>query len=136
MKNVPWVALGLTLLSLFAGSQRELELDRAAVLAGEWWRIVTGHFVHYGRAHAIGDIVAFAGWASVIELFCRRTLVIAACLSFTFVGLGVFWLCPQVSHYRGLSGIDVSFSCVLMGLLFQSPAIRRVPGARVLVALV
>ncbi len=64
----PWVALVLTALATWIGGSAALEFNRAQVLDGQWWRIVTGNLVHYGPAHARGDILAFLIWASLIAM--------------------------------------------------------------------
>lgn len=109
----PWLALGLTWLAYLAGSDPTFELDRSAVLAGEWWRIFTSHFVHYGLAHSRGDIWAFAVWALVTEAISRRLLAIAVVTACSVIGVGVLVACPGVAHYGGLSGVDVALFVVL-----------------------
>ncbi len=127
----PWLALALTLVAAWAGSRADLEFDRAGISAGEWWRILTGHFVHYGPAHSLGDILAFAVWAGLVEWISRRLLGIAVAVACLVVGLGIYIGCPEVVRYGGLSGIDVALVVVLLGALWSSPKLRAIPLSRV-----
>lgn len=80
--------------------------DRAAVAAGEWWRLFTGHFVHLDAGHALLNTaglvllwVLFAGargpwyW---LGIFGASVLAIDA---------GFWWLSPQLAWYVGASGL-------------------------------
>jgi rhomboid family GlyGly-CTERM serine protease len=129
----PLLAATLTLVALLAGSSAAWELDRSAVDDGQLWRLWTGHFVHYGPAHAMGDIVAFFGWAAVLEAINRRLLAVALVCTLTATGVGVWLLCPQVMFYGGLSAIDVGLSVTLLCVLASSARLARLPGSRVLV---
>jgi rhomboid family GlyGly-CTERM serine protease len=132
----PWLTALFVLVAVGLGSRCAFEFDRAALARGEWWRLLSCHFVHYGRAHAIGDILGFAGWAAMIEATSRRLLLAGIATSALLVGLGVFSFCPNVTHYAGLSGIDVALATMLLCLLIASPRFRKLPGARVLIGVV
>jgi rhomboid family GlyGly-CTERM serine protease len=136
VRRGPWLALALTLVAIASGSESHLEFDRLAIIDGQWWRIFTGHFVHYNSAHSIGDIAAFTLWAALIEAISRRTLAVAVSLSVLFVGIGILLCCPSVMRYRGLSGIDIAFAIVLLGLLACSPRIRNLRHARAMLGVV
>ncbi|HMR75007.1 MAG TPA: rhombosortase [Polyangiaceae bacterium] len=135
MRRGPWLTLLFTACALALGSSREFEFDRALVWQGQWWRVLTGHFVHYGRAHAVGDIVAFFGWGLVIEAISRKLFAATVCVSSFVVGLCVLVLCPYVSRYAGLSAVDVALATVLLGVLWYSPWVRALPNSRALVSI-
>lgn len=136
LRRGPWLALGLTLAAVGVGSSRVFELAPRAVLAGEWWRVFTCHLVHFSSAHAIGDIAAFAVWAAIIEAISRRLFVTVMAVSSFVVGVGVLVSCPQVRHYGGLSAIDVALATTLLCVLATAPWFRRVPGARLFIAVI
>jgi rhomboid family GlyGly-CTERM serine protease len=74
-------------------------LDRAALEAGEIWRLWTGHFVHLSLEHFAIDV----GAAVVLAFFLpigRALLLFCPLVSF-----GVLWLRPELSLYGGLSGV-------------------------------
>lgn len=83
-----------------------LRYERAAVLAGESWRLVTGHLVHSSAAHLLLNL---AGLGLVAGLFPRdyslgQWLLIAAS-SLACVDLGFVFYEPQLQWYVGLSGL-------------------------------
>ncbi|MGD8938244.1 MAG: rhombosortase [Gammaproteobacteria bacterium] len=101
------IALIVTLVALI-GSDASLWLryDRDAILAGQLWRIVTGHLVHLGWSHLAMNL---AGLGLIWVIFgshipWRRWLVI---LLVGAIGTSVFMLLfnPQLRWYVGLSGV-------------------------------
>jgi rhomboid family GlyGly-CTERM serine protease len=81
------------------------EYDRAAILHGEVWRLITGHFVHWSWSHLAWDLLAFV----VLGAICmrRRALFVAVVLATALVvSLFLLLCCPEVAQYRGLSAID------------------------------
>jgi rhomboid family GlyGly-CTERM serine protease len=96
-----------------AGASAGLELDRAAVAAGELWRVMSGHCTHWTLAQLFWDGVVFAAlgclcWSEDRGLFWR-TLVASALA----VSVAVLWLQPEIGSYRGLSGIDAALFAAL-----------------------
>lgn len=136
VRRGPWLALGLTLLAVGVGSNRVFELAPRAVVAGEWWRIFTCHLVHFSSAHAVGDIVAFAVWAGLVEAISRRLFVTVTSVAAFVVGVGVLTSCPAVRHYGGLSALDVALATTLLCVLATSRWLRRVRGARFFIAVI
>ena len=106
--HTPW--LSVTTASLAASMAAAslggfAQYDRAALLRGEIWRLVTGHFAHWSPAHLGWDLLAFL----VLGVLCeRRRLLLAAVIAGTALAasLFVFRFHPEVSAYRGLSAID------------------------------
>lgn len=96
-----------------------LQFDRAAILTGELWRLVTGNLVHWSAEHCLLDVAAFAilGWIyeppirrqfqqsnNPLRILCSLPAVLLA--TSCGVGLTVFFLQPAMLTYRGLSGVD------------------------------
>ena len=82
-----------------------LQYDRAAILHGEVWRLLTGHFVHWTPAHLAWDLLAFL----ILGAIClRRRWLFASVVIATALTVSTFLLvfCPEVAMYRGLSSID------------------------------
>lgn len=104
----PLSIAGLSLL-LSPGSGIDLEwarYDRAAILGGELWRLVTAHFVHLGWAHLALNLFAlallallFAGVLSTLDWF------VTACISIAVIDAGFVFGSPQLDWYVGLSGL-------------------------------
>lgn len=79
--------------------------DRAAILHGEWWRLWTGHWVHFSASHLAWNLVVLlvAGiWLERLRpgLLARYVLVAAPLLS-----LGLLVFAPDMAVYGGLSGL-------------------------------
>jgi rhomboid family GlyGly-CTERM serine protease len=83
-----------------------LELSRAAVLHGELWRIVTGHFTHFSNQHLAWDVVTFTVLGAMVAE--RSFARFVACLIGAAVAISAATLIlrPDVAVYRGLSGVD------------------------------
>lgn len=109
-------AAALTALSFAGpGAQAWLRYERAAVLAGQFWRLATGHLVHGGAAHLAWNL---AGAALVWWLFAgeytRRRWCLIMLASTVAIDLGFILFEPQIEWYVGLSG--VLHGCMAAGL--------------------
>lgn len=99
------IVVGLSVLVYLLPVSGSLAYDRNAILAGEWWRIVTGHWVHFSPQHFLYDTAAFgiAGW--MIESRRHRNFG-RLCVLAVFVISGTMLLCnPQLQICGGLSGL-------------------------------
>lgn len=95
-----------------------LSLERNKVVAGEFWRLFTSNFVHFGWAHTLMNLAAFAICACALlptfSLMRLLALIIFCCLA---VGTGVYFLNPEYETYAGLSGAIHGF--MVAGLLLN-----------------
>lgn len=116
----PWLAATLTLAAALAYAFPDLTpwlaFNREASLAGQWWRLVSGHFCHFNRSHFVGDVAAFFVWAAVVESLSRRCLILALLGTFTFVALWLLGSSSAPLDYRGLSAVDCALAAALMTL--------------------
>jgi rhomboid family GlyGly-CTERM serine protease len=109
-RRLPVASLLLVLLAgaLYAvpGAAEWLQYDRTALAHGEWWRVLTGHLVHWSGDQLFWDGLAlgFLGW------LCERESVASflRCifLSAFLISLTLWFAAPGMATYRGLSGID------------------------------
>lgn len=113
-----WLVLPAIVAALIPGSGPLLQFDRSAIAAGEWWRVVTGHWVHWSPDHAFWDILVFAVLGPLTERRDRRRLLrfLGIALASTPLALVVFE--PQIATYRGLSGLDTGLFTLLVADLF------------------
>ena len=108
-KGVPWLTLATAalalLLYLLAGpAAPALVYDRAAVEAGQWWRLLSGHLVHSDPSHLGWDLAGLLvlGWLFEGQLTARRFLVV---LLFGVAAVDVWlWWGPAPLRYCGMSG--------------------------------
>lgn len=99
----------MIVLTLIVASQPALApsllYERAAILRGEYWRLWTGHLVHFGASHLVWNLVVFALagiWAE--RLAPARTRLLLA-LAPGVIGLALLALDPSLATYGGLSGL-------------------------------
>jgi rhomboid family GlyGly-CTERM serine protease len=80
--------------------------ERAAVLNGEYWRLVTGHFVHGSLQHLALNL---AGLAVIAALFAKdysiKSWLLIVALSIVVIDAGFVFYEPQLTWYVGFSGV-------------------------------
>jgi len=87
-----------------------LQYERSAIVAGEWWRLLTAHWVHLGARHLLLDA---AGLVLLWVLYARELrpltwlLVLAGATG--VIDAGLWWGEPQLTWYLGLSGLLHAF---------------------------
>ncbi|QOX78242.1 rhombosortase [Trichlorobacter lovleyi] len=81
-------------------------LDRSLVEQGEWWRLITGHFVHLSWQHYLYDLTALGVTLALCTAIGLRSATIAktALLSAGTVSATLL-LSHPVDIYGGVSGI-------------------------------
>jgi rhomboid family GlyGly-CTERM serine protease len=79
--------------------------DRVAIAQGEWWRLVTGHWVHSDLAHAAWDIIALLLFGVLFEARLKWRLPLALLIATVGVDMWLWWGEPALDYYCGLSGI-------------------------------
>jgi rhomboid family GlyGly-CTERM serine protease len=124
-----WVTIGLSLLvvaaALVPAASTGLELDRTAVASGEWWRVVTGHFVHWNVEHLTWDLLVFVVVGAICERRSRVRFAITLSVAAMLISAAAWWLLPQVASYRGLSGLDTAIFALLAVSVFRESWERR-----------
>jgi len=109
--RLPWHTFMLLLIAfvlfLFAGPASEaLVFDRQAIMQGELWRLLTGHWVHGDWEHLAWNLMAFGilGW--MIETSLGHLKLYTALIAGICVVNAWLWLfIPTLDFYCGLSGI-------------------------------
>jgi rhomboid family GlyGly-CTERM serine protease len=111
---------GLTLLAVLGflgllaaggpGWAGRLQYERTAIGAGEWWRLLTAHWVHLGARHLLLDA---AGLVLLWVLYARElrplTWLIVLAGATAAIDAGLWWGEPQLQWYLGLSGLLHAF---------------------------
>jgi rhomboid family GlyGly-CTERM serine protease len=98
--------LGLSLLVYgFPQASDLLAFDRAAVLQGELWRLVTAPFVHFSASHLFWNILVLcaAGWAA--EAAGQRGFRWVCMIACAIPGPLYLLAFPEIGRYGGLSGL-------------------------------
>jgi rhomboid family GlyGly-CTERM serine protease len=137
-RRVAWVFPVLAAFSvvvfLVPGAGNAMQFDREAIAAGEWYRLLTGHWAHWTLDHLAWDSLVFAalGWA-VARLSPARACI-AVVLAVAAIPAAVWVLLPEMSRYRGLSGLDSALFAVLAGSLLRHGRLWRREGFSILAA--
>jgi rhomboid family GlyGly-CTERM serine protease len=105
---LPGIIVGIAVvLAVYGDSGREwLRFDRTAVANGEYWRLVSGHFVHLGLSHLVLNAAGFLLiWYLVSPFFALRQWLLITLYVIAGIDLGFWLLEPSLQWYVGLSGL-------------------------------
>lgn len=94
---------------------------RPAILEGEWWRLYSGHFVHFGWRHTLMNV----GGLLLLVLICRgcltsREWLTGLALLPAAAGLGLLLFERELTGYVGFSGALHGFFLYGLGRLALS----------------
>ena len=111
LRRPPWIFLALAAIALaiqLVPAWRDpLLYDRTALVRGEWWRIWTGHLVHFGWPHFVADAGLFLilGWLldAPHPWFSRFGLAVMP----AFISAILYWFDPDMTRYGGLSAVNL-----------------------------
>lgn len=127
------LALGMGVLQWGGPSvMAALIYDRSAIASGEWWRLLSGSFIHWTYAHWLMNVsgLILLAWIFAGEFgWCWWFAVLS--MGASAVGMGLWFKDPQCLQYAGFSGM-------LHGLLYFAVIAgwRRHPGLHLTVLMV
>jgi len=82
-----------------------LGFDRTAIAAGQWWRLLTAHFVHLDLEHAVlNSLGVVLMWALFARDYSPWRWAAIYCGSALAVSLGLCFANPELEWYVGASG--------------------------------
>ena len=108
-----WFVLPAVLCFVTPWTGDALALDRAATRHGEWWRLWTGHWVHFSASHLCWNLLVVAAAGSWLESLrpgrpWRFAVVAAPLISGALLALE-----PAMQIYGGLSGLATGLVVLL-----------------------
>ena len=113
-----------------------LEFDRHAILAGQVWRLWTGHLVHYSAQHALIDLAtALVAGLIATQSFGAPRVLCALALGAPFISIGLLLTAPDCAHYRGASGLAVLLAVMAGAGLWQQARGNHVAMVRAVLVL-
>lgn len=110
----------------FTSLAPQLAYDRQGILAGEIWRLWTGHLVHFSAQHLFVDVgmLALAGWVVERERGARFVAG-AVLLGMPAISIVLLLTAPHLHAYRGASGVVMLLALAAAHALWVSrPAAR------------
>lgn len=95
-----------------------LQFDRALIGEGQWWRLYTGNYVHFGWYHTfmnVGGMLAIA----YLVFWCRfeREWWVSMATIPWGVGLGLYFFDADTDIYKGFSG--AAYGVLMAGFILE-----------------
>jgi rhombotail lipoprotein len=125
--RMPWCTLGLVAAALCVSFGPDaqalassLQLERAAFLHGELWRVWTAPLVHGWPQLAFYDLGALLVLGAWVEQRSRRLVVQAWLLASLLSGAAVLVLRPDIGSYQGASAQACALFALCAAQLFAS----------------
>jgi len=115
-----------------------LVFDRDAILAGEAWRLWTGHLVHFSWQHALTDImVLFVVTHILMHHTGGRVVALALLVGAPLISLGLLLAVAHLQIYAGASGLAMMMGVAVGCVLWRADdRLRGVIGVLALVVLI
>ena len=104
----PAIVIGIATILLLIGDEATfgLRYDRSAIIAGEYVRLLSGHFVHLGGMHYLLNVAGLVlVWFLVGGAFSPSQWSAIILSNIVVMGLGFWFLMPGLAWYVGLSGL-------------------------------
>ena len=117
------ITLAVVIAAFGAAATELLKYDRLAIIDGEYWRLLSGHFAHLGPEHLLLNLAGLVlVWLLVGRQYTTPQWFIVTAFSLAVISLGFWFLDPNLIWYVGLSGL-------LHGLLIAGaiPGIKTQP---------
>jgi rhomboid family GlyGly-CTERM serine protease len=90
--------------------------DRSAILQGDWWRLWTGHWIHFSVSHLAWNIAVLLGAGAWLERLQPGSLVRWLVAGAPLISLTLLVGEPAMQVYGGLSGLATG-AVVLLALM-------------------
>jgi rhomboid family GlyGly-CTERM serine protease len=87
------------------GAFDALAYNRAQILHGEWWRLITGHWVHFTASHLFWDLAILLPAGALLERRNVTALRWTILLSPLAISLALLTFDPAMAIYAGISGV-------------------------------
>lgn len=87
-------------------TRQVLRYDRTGLATGEFWRLLSGHFVHGDLRHLVLNLAGVGLVALLFQTEYRpRDWFLINLGAILAIDAGLWWLSPEVDWYVGLSGV-------------------------------
>jgi rhomboid family GlyGly-CTERM serine protease len=110
ISSLPIVTVVLSLLAVFNHNVEALNnwlvYDRTPIEMHEPWRLVTGQLTHWNADHLLWDVLMFLVLGIMLEPRQRESFLFTLVASTAAISAVLWFYHPDITQYRGLSGID------------------------------
>ncbi|HXH72122.1 MAG TPA: rhombosortase, partial [Mariprofundaceae bacterium] len=118
MAGIAFALICIVIWLLPASAAGHLPYDRGAIAAGEWWRLWSGHAVHYTFSQLLSDagMVALLGYA-IENHFGRLRLALLLAAAPVVISVALYFSVPAMAVYSGASAMAAmlwSLGCCLV----------------------
>ncbi|MHB8788446.1 MAG: rhombosortase [Desulfobulbaceae bacterium] len=128
-KRCPFVTLGIGMTALvlfFCGDALSfLQYDRAAIAAGEVWRGITGHWLHWSFEHFLWCTITFLAIGFICEFLSRKGYIATLVAAGVVIPVVCWFADPGLVLYRGLSGLASAIFVFATVMMTQKAYSRR-----------
>lgn len=107
------IAVAAGLAFAWPAVSRGLIYVRTDILAGQLWRLWTGHLVHFSANHLLWDLAVFVPAGVWLEWITPPGTRWFYLLAPPTISLLLFFSDPALSHYAGLSGLATGLLVLL-----------------------
>lgn len=115
--RLPWAALVVAAIALaiaaWPSASEALIYDRTKVLRGEWWRLFTGHWVHFSASHLWWNLAVLVPAGAWVERLVPARARVLFGLAPVVIGVVLFAADPALQQYAGLSGVAAGVLALL-----------------------
>jgi rhomboid family GlyGly-CTERM serine protease len=89
-----------------------MQYQHSAIEKGEWWRLFTAHLTHLGWKHLMMNLIGlWLIWKLLLTQHSIYMCFSALSILMLFTSAGLLLFSPEISWYRGLSGILHGLLC-------------------------
>lgn len=136
-RRLPVVVFGILpiLLAALPQCHDTLLFDRTAILGGQFWRLWTGHWIHFSPSHLFWNVAALSFTGAWLEARHPGLPLRYAAFAAPLISIGLLVLEPNMITYGGLSGLGTGIVALLGISLCRSPGFDRISGISILVLL-
>ena len=130
-RDWPWatlvVVVACVLLAVAPAALIErLSGNRSAILQGEFWRLWSGHVVHFSLRHALIDSATLLVISGIAEAeFGSRRVALLLLVGAPLMSIGMMFATPELIDYRGASAIAVMLATAVGVSWWRSRAASR-----------
>jgi rhomboid family GlyGly-CTERM serine protease len=126
--RLPWITLAVvsaaSAIAVIPGAGQLLQYERAAFESGEYWRLLSGQFAHWSPRMAAADLLVVLIIGAWLESRSRRLAAWTFVAAGLLVGVTVHAWMPELSPYRGSSGIASGLFAAAALDILRSQALR------------